>query len=54
MVSETFGVLANLRLKIEDPLLPLLCPGAELSSDVDHQNSVSSKSSSGQHRMSNG
>jgi hypothetical protein len=34
--------------------MPLLCPGAEFSSDADRQNSVTSKSFSEQSRMSNG
>jgi hypothetical protein len=32
----------------------LFCPDAELSSDIDHQNSVTSKPSSGQSHMGNG
>jgi hypothetical protein len=35
-------------------VLPLFCPGAESSSDVDNQNSITFKSLSGQNRMSNG
>jgi hypothetical protein len=34
--------------------MPLFCPGAKFSSDVDRQNSVTSKAFSGQSRMSNG
>jgi hypothetical protein len=33
---------------------PLFCPEIEFSSDVDHQNSVTSKLLSGQSHMSNG
>jgi hypothetical protein len=53
-VFKTSGVLANLSLEIEDPFWPLIYLGAEFSSDIDHQNSVSSKPFSGQSRMSNG
>jgi hypothetical protein len=53
MVFGTSGVLANPRLEIED-LSPLFCPETEFSSDVDHQNSITSKLFSGQSHMSNG
>jgi hypothetical protein len=53
-VFGTSGVSANPCLEIEDPFWPLICPGAEFSSDVDHQNSVSSEPFSGHSRMSNG
>jgi hypothetical protein len=54
IVFGTSIVLANPSLEIEDPFCPLICPGVEFSSDVDHQNSVSSKPFSGLSRMSNG
>jgi hypothetical protein len=54
MVFRTSGVSANLSLEIEDPFWPLICSGAEFSSDIDYQNSVSSKPFSGQSRISNG
>jgi hypothetical protein len=54
MVFGTSAVSANPSLEIEDPFWPLICPGAEFRSDINHQNSVSSKPFSGQSRMSNG
>jgi hypothetical protein len=48
------GVSANPSLEIEDLFWPLICPGAEFSSDIDRQNSVSSKPFSAQSRMGNG
>jgi hypothetical protein len=54
MVFATFGVSANPTPDIEDPFWPLICTGAEFSSDVDRQNSVAYKAFSRQSRMSNG
>jgi hypothetical protein len=34
--------------------MPLFCPGAEFSNDIDHHNSATSKPSSRQSRMGNG
>jgi hypothetical protein len=34
--------------------MPLFCPDAEFSSDIDHQNSVTSKPASEQSHMGNG
>jgi hypothetical protein len=34
--------------------MPLFCPDAEFSSDIDCQNSITSKPSSGQSGMSSG
>jgi hypothetical protein len=48
MVFETSRVSANPRPEIEDPFWPLICPGAEFSSDFDRQNSVAYKAFSGQ------
>jgi hypothetical protein len=52
MVIETSGVLANLRLEIEDLLCH--CSVWIQNSDVDRQNSVTSKPFSGQNHMGNG
>jgi hypothetical protein len=54
MVFGTSGVSANPRLEIEDPFWPLICPGAEFSSDIDRQHSVAYKAFSGQSQISNG
>jgi hypothetical protein len=54
MVFGASRVPANPRLETEDPFLPMFYPETEFSSDVDRQNSVTSKPFSGQSHMGNG